>query len=337
MIPPGIHFVYYSSVNLSQMSTAPRTGFYHNFSRGELVARRWDPQQEDVVDDVQDEDCQRLKDDLQNIDRFLGVYPYQSWPKWVSLSNRLTEATLLRLEPLQHKICSVADLVPDPDEVAGSRDEERQVSGAADPRLPPMVARPGTGVRYTSLSGGGSGGGRFPEGSDAAEITRHSMDSTFQIDQLLAKLAALYGDQVSGGSMSGQNTRRELLAEMQFAFLCFLVGQNYDSFEHWKRLLGVLCRCDRGLVEQRQLFLDFLGDLYFQLKEVPEDFFVDIVSRNNFLCSSLSTLFSNVKESNEIDEELKEKARKFEKNISKRFGWEFSKDIEDDAPVIVDN
>ena len=27
-----------------------------------------------------------------------------------------------------------------------------------------------------------------------------------------------------------------LLAELQFAFLCFLVGQNFDSFEHWKQL-----------------------------------------------------------------------------------------------------
>merc|ERR1711864_16883 len=197
------------------------------------------------------------------------------------------------------------------------------------------VSRPGTGVRYTSLPGGGSRGGRFPEGSDAASITRHSMDSTFQVDQLLAKLAALYGDQVSGGSMSGQNTGRELLAEIQFAFLCFLVGQNYDSFEQWKRLLAVMCRCDSGLVEHRQLFLDFLGDLYFQLREVPEDFFVDIVSRNNFLCSSLSTLFSNVKESKDVDEELKEKARKFERNVSKRFGWDFSKEALDDAPVVV--
>ena len=27
MIPPGIHFVYYSSVNLATQSTAPRTGW----------------------------------------------------------------------------------------------------------------------------------------------------------------------------------------------------------------------------------------------------------------------------------------------------------------------
>ena len=29
----------------------------------------------------------------------LGSYPYTSWRKWISLSNRISDATLLRLEP----------------------------------------------------------------------------------------------------------------------------------------------------------------------------------------------------------------------------------------------
>ena len=32
----------------AERMTAPRTGFFYNFGRGELVARRWDPQQEDI-------------------------------------------------------------------------------------------------------------------------------------------------------------------------------------------------------------------------------------------------------------------------------------------------
>ena len=37
--------------------------------------------------------------------------------------------------------------------------------------------------------------------------------------------------------MSGQSSEREVLAELQFAFLAFLVGQSYDSFEQWKQLV----------------------------------------------------------------------------------------------------
>jgi hypothetical protein len=36
------------------------------------------------------------------------------------------------------------------------------------------------------------------------------------------------------------------------------------------------------------------GILHFQLKETPDDFFVDAVSRSNFLTASLQHLFSNV-------------------------------------------
>jgi hypothetical protein len=32
----------------AERMTAPRTGFFYNFGKGELVARRWDPQQEDI-------------------------------------------------------------------------------------------------------------------------------------------------------------------------------------------------------------------------------------------------------------------------------------------------
>jgi hypothetical protein len=32
-------------------------------------------------------------------DEYLGAYPYSSWKKWVSLSHRISEGTLQRLEP----------------------------------------------------------------------------------------------------------------------------------------------------------------------------------------------------------------------------------------------
>ena len=48
---------------------------------------------------------------------------------------------------------------------------------------------------------------------------------------------------------------QEILAELQFSFLCFLVGQHYDSFEHWKRLLIMLCTCEDaiGKIEKHAL------------------------------------------------------------------------------------
>lgn len=327
MIPPGIHFVYYSAVNLAERSTAPRTGFFHNFGRGEMLVRRWDAKIEDIVDDVTDEDKGRMRDDIKNIDKHLGVYPYNSWKKWISLSSHISEATLSRLEPMTGKICSVADLVPDS---GGEKQDDQQHGDPGDPRLPAMIARPGSGIRYTNTPSK-----RYPDGSSPAEITQHSLDATHQLSVLLANMDRMYGDQVSS-TMSHQDNHREVLAEIQFAFLCFLVGMNYDSFEQWKRLVVMMCSCDEGLVKYQALFMDFITVLFFQMKEVPTDFFVDIVSSSNFLSSCLNSLFSNLRNSADVDAQLKEKAKKFEANVTKRFGWDFSLDVNEDAPVVVE-
>eukprot|EP00096_Caligus_rogercresseyi_P014423 TRINITY_DN6939_c0_g1_i2.p1 TRINITY_DN6939_c0_g1~~TRINITY_DN6939_c0_g1_i2.p1 ORF type:complete len:105 (-),score=11.21 TRINITY_DN6939_c0_g1_i2:283-597(-) len=73
--------------------------------------------------------------------------------------------------------------------------------------------------------------------------------------------------------MSAHNHVNEVLAEVQFAFICFLVGQHYDSFEQWKNLLIMLCSCDDALTKYPDLFSCLITDIYFQIKEVPEDFF----------------------------------------------------------------
>ena len=326
MIPPGVHYVYYSSVNLAQKTVAPRTGFFHIFSRGEILIRRWRRDHEEVVDSVTEEDKERIKADMKNLDRGLGVYPYQSWRKWISLSDHITEATLTRLEPVNKNICSVSDLIP----VGAEGNHQEEDDSSSEPCLPKMMNRQGTNIRYTNVSTR-----KYPEGSSPAEITRHSMDGSFQLSEFLTTLHRMYGDAVSS-SMSDQNTINEVLAEIQFAFLCFLVGMNHDSFEQWKRLVNMICMCDAKMVEQPDMFSKFLNVLYFQMQHVPTDFFVDIVSSNNFLCGSLNTLFTNGRNNTDVSQQLKLKLARFESNVTKRFGWDFSQDLEDDAPIVVE-
>lgn len=78
-----------------------------------------------------------------------------------------------------------------------------------------------------------------------------------------------------------------LLGELQFAFVCFLLGNVYEGFEHWKSLLTLLCRSEETMRKRKELYLGLIAVLYHQLGEVPPDFFVDIVSQNNFLTSTL--------------------------------------------------
>ncbi len=76
-------------------SFAPRTGFFHDFSRGELLAKRFEASSEDIVDNSA-EDTERMKFNLRDLDPHLGPYPYESWKKWISLTNRISDATISR-------------------------------------------------------------------------------------------------------------------------------------------------------------------------------------------------------------------------------------------------
>ena len=78
-----------------------------------------------------------------------------------------------------------------------------------------------------------------------------------------------------------------LSGELQFAFVCFLLGNVYEAFEHWKRLLNLLCRSEEAMVKHHTLYINLISILYHQLGEIPADFFVDIVSQDNFLTSTL--------------------------------------------------
>ncbi len=148
-------------------------------------------------------------------------------------------------------------------------------------------------------------------------------------------VCSLYGDRVSS-SMAHLNQTEEVLAELQFSFVCFLVGQHYDSFEQWKRLVALFCSCDDALGSRAQLYLTLINDLHFQIREVPDDFFVDIVSHDNFLVTVLSRLFQTVAANPGLDTRLRSRAEAFRANLSKKFNWDFDLELEDEAPVIVD-
>jgi len=88
----------------------------------------------------------------------------------------------------------------------------------------------------------------------------------------------------------------DYLGEMEYAFISFLLGQNYDSFEQWKNMLVLLCRCDKASREKIDFFTDFLKVIYYQIQEVPNDFFEDIVTNDNFLILSIRELSEIVTE-----------------------------------------
>ena len=66
----------------------------------------------------------------------------------------------------------------------------------------------------------------------------------------------------------------DILVQLQLAFIVFLIGQDYDSFDHWKLITNMLCGCMEATLKYPQLFLNFITDLHFQVRaETQTEYF----------------------------------------------------------------
>lgn len=73
MIPPGLHFIYYSAVNRGGQS-APRTGLFLFSKRQDVFVLRWDPSTEDVVEvDVNEEEKDKYRQGINTHFSSLGL------------------------------------------------------------------------------------------------------------------------------------------------------------------------------------------------------------------------------------------------------------------------
>ena len=331
MIPPGLHFINYSAVSAYDNSVAPRSGFFHFFSAKEMLVKSWDVQGEDVSQEVvSEEETQRFRDNLMgDLDQFLGPYDYEVYQKWKSLTDYISPEVVEKLNPKSGRINSAAHLISRPFRSSTRNQSDDTVSSTTRTRddeklssmLPQMDEDETSAINFTKLEGLKS----HPADSSAAEISRHSMDRSYQLEQLMSQW---------GGSLDN------VLGEIQFSFVCFLVGQVYEAFEHLKSLLKIVCSSNSFIARHPSFFMNFIRVLHFQLKEVPTDFFIDIVDNDNFLVSILRTLFYNIEncdESFDSIEHLKARSDRFKKTLVEKFKWNFDVETEDDdeAPVYV--
>lgn len=348
MIPPGIHFVYYSARNKQADEVGPRTGTFINFEQKSVVVRKWNPIAEELTEDgISADDVQRIQDNLKDLDRFLGPYPYEGYKKWVSLSNFITPELLDKLQPQSKRICSVTDLVSevsntqsrklrktsgstktseDQDETKVSKEKDLQDNKEenaeptslkdAESRLPYMKVREESKIQFSKIPKQ-----KYPPGCSPAEMTKYSIDSSYALESILCS--------------NYKENESKILGEIQFAFICFLIGQVLDAFEQWKNLVHVMCTSEEALQNQASLFLNFISVIHYHIQETPEDFFVDILSANNFLTSTLQEFFSNL-ENMSSDSDLKKRGLKFRDYLTQKFKWDFTSEPDDYAPTVVD-
>ncbi|XP_019723986.1 protein AAR2 homolog [Hippocampus comes] len=327
MIPPGLHFLYYCSVNPPSCGgeVGPKTGLFLSLKPRDILLANWNPKEEDLDFSASqnEEEVSRIRANLQDLDPYLGPYPYEVMRKWVSLTNRLNEEVANNLQPLSGRVCAFSDVIPETDfRHTKDRAEQPRNDTACQTmregldRLPKMKLREGTQLRFSVIPEK-----TYPPGATPAQITQCSLDLTYALETLLDK--------------NYQQKPLDLLGELQFAFVCFVIGNVYEGFEHWKRLLSLLCRAEAAMQRHKELYLGLIAVLYHQLGEIPPDFFVDIVSQNNFLTSTLQDFFQ-LATGPSVDGALRKRAEKFKAHLTKKFSWDFDADLDECAPVVVD-
>lgn len=129
----------------------------------------------------------------------------------------------------------------------------------------------------------------------------------------------------------------DLLGELEFAYVCFLIGHSLDAFEHWKKLVSLFCSCEEAIKKHRNIYMNFITALQVQLMEIPEEFLADIVVNQNIIYLMLRNFFKTVYNS-DIESRLKTAIERFQFSLAEKFMWNFShleEDEDDELPVIV--
>lgn len=193
MVPPGLHFLHCSAGRAGGgRETGPRTGVFLSLRRREVRVLRWDAASEAVGPaPAAAGEAEAFRENLREMDRFLGPYPYETLKKWVSLTSFISEAAVKKLQPESGQICAFSEVLPvAAGQHRGDRAEQRlprfdaacQSYAEGMARLPRMKPRAGTEIRFTELPKQ-----MYPKGATPEEITRHSMDLSYALEGVITQ------------------------------------------------------------------------------------------------------------------------------------------------------
>ncbi|KAG8373778.1 hypothetical protein BUALT_Bualt11G0060500 [Buddleja alternifolia] len=342
MIPPGIHFIYHSSSTREGSEFSPMIGFFIDASPSQVIVRKWDEKEERFVKLAEEEE-ERYSDAVRRLefDKQLGPYTLSQYGDWKHLSNYITKDTIEHIEPIGGEITIAGE-----SELVGKFSKTTMEKALAEQLKNSKFSKPEEksekrSCYYTAIPRVVKHKGMCVE-----ELTSLNLDKTQLLESILAKE---YG-----------GNEDSLLAELQFAFIAFLIGQSLEAFVQWKVLVSLLFSCTEAPLHTRtQLFTKFIKVIYHQLKNGFQKDQKDIgctpegvsalldeswLSSDSFLHHLCKDFFSLVLEAPVVDGDLLSWTRKLRALLEDSLGWQFQQNSavdgiffeEDDeyAPVV---
>ncbi|CAH1759938.1 23345_t:CDS:2 [Entrophospora sp. SA101] len=301
LIPPGLHFVYYSTSDKSG-SSGLRSGFFKFYEYKEVFIVEWDYIIEDIKfeDELDNDQNERLKS---------GAYPLvppTNWQKWRNLTNYITPRLISMILTNKGRVTNTASSTVDEEEL-------QQIDNIS------RFEKENDKILFTKIDFKRS----WRPGAVGMEVTKYSQDKSWLLINLLQKVY--------------NNDYKEVLGELQLSFVCLLMAQNYAGLIQWKNIVQLICSSKEALETYAETFYnEFFDVIQFQLEECPNDFFEDLTYENNFLIHAIKTLHSNIidiantMELNSLQRPkklhaLKRRLEKFRGFVNKKFNWDIVK------------
>ncbi|GJN92467.1 hypothetical protein Rhopal_005497-T1 [Rhodotorula paludigena] len=276
MLPAGFHFFVFSAAPASAASdpsssqgVAARHGLLRFFEPGERLVQEWDNTHEELkrtappkkrrrtarASSGSEAEATLVSDDyLKRLDSSLAPYPSDALgEQWRALAGFVTEETVARVVGLDEQRCGVVDALTSSaaDEAgmaagAGQTSAQRtwgKARGAATAGEGDVdAADPQPDVReVVELDKDGEEGGpellefvkfderrSWPRGAVGEELTHWSKDKSWQLSEVVRSQL--------------NDDPKELLAELQLAFVLFSLVHNFSSLSTYKSLFSLICR-----------------------------------------------------------------------------------------------
>ncbi|KAL8257234.1 hypothetical protein R6Q59_029275 [Mikania micrantha] len=342
MIPPGPHFIYYSSSNRGGSEFSPMIGFFVDLNPSEAIIRKWDLQEEQLVK-VPEEEEERYSQAVRRLefDKYLGPYNLSKFGEWKMLSTYITKNVIERIEPIGADISVIhePDILKNGPKTVMEEALSEQLKNTNIPKSDDTLKK--RSCYYTKIP-------RLvkQKGVLSQDLTSLNLDKTSLLESILMKD---YG-----------GTEDLLLGELQFAFIAFLMGQSLEAFFQWKSIVSLLFGCiDAPLNLRSRFFTKFIKVLHNQLKYALQKGQPDnniaatepitllddsFLSTDSFLQHLCQEFFTVVFEAPFVDGDLLSWTRRLKELLETSLGWVFQHksgdevffdDNDEFAPVVV--
>lgn len=118
---------------------------------------------------------------IQDLDRYLGPYPHETFKKWVSLTNHISEALLERMQPSCGRISSVTEI---PQQTFKTGEANTNIEAKEENSVGEQPSD--SSIRFTRVPKK-----KFPEGCGPSLMSKYSIDSSYVLGCMTATMKGM--------------------------------------------------------------------------------------------------------------------------------------------------